>query len=89
MTPLSISLSPPCSILTLVFIFLDQLPPAPPTYDVYASVPSFSTAHPQEQGSLYFFRQRVGLSIEYDKQKIKLAVIIIVNFYKSNFECFW
>ena len=27
------------------------------------------------------------MSIEYDKQKINLAVIIIVNFH--NFECFW
>ena len=29
------------------------------------------------------------MSIEYDKQKINLAVIIIVNFHKSNFEFFW
>ena len=29
------------------------------------------------------------MSIEYDKQKINLAVIIIVNFHKFNFECFW
>ena len=29
------------------------------------------------------------MSIEYDKQKINLAVIIIVNVHKFNFECFW
>ena len=29
------------------------------------------------------------MSIEYDMQKINLAVIIIVNFHKFNFECFW
>ena len=29
------------------------------------------------------------MSIEYDKQKINPAVIIIVNFHKFNFECFW
>ena len=29
------------------------------------------------------------MSIEYGKQKINLAVIIIVNFHKFNFECFW
>ena len=28
------------------------------------------------------------MSIEYEKQKINLAVIIIDNFHKSNFECF-
>ena len=28
------------------------------------------------------------MSIEYGKQKINLAVIIIVNFHKFNFECF-
>ena len=28
------------------------------------------------------------MSIKYDKQKINLAVIIIVNFHKFNFECF-
>ena len=40
------------------------------------------------QGSLDFFRQRIRMSIEYGKQKINLAVIIIVNFHKFNFECF-
>ena len=34
------------------------------------------------QGSLDFLRQRIRMSIEYDKQKINLAVIIIVNFHK-------
>ena len=29
------------------------------------------------------------MSIEYDMPKINLAVIIVVNFHKSNFECFW
>ena len=29
------------------------------------------------------------MSIEYDKQKINLAVIIIANFHNFNFECFW
>ena len=29
------------------------------------------------------------MSIEYGKQKINLAVIIIVNFHKFKFECFW
>ena len=29
------------------------------------------------------------MSIEYGKQKINLAVIIIANFHKLNFECFW
>ena len=29
------------------------------------------------------------MSIEYDMQKSNLAVIIIVNFHKFNFECFW
>ena len=29
------------------------------------------------------------MSIEYSKQKINPAVIIIVNFHKFNFECFW
>ena len=29
------------------------------------------------------------MSIEYDKQKINLAVIVIVNFHKFDFECFW
>ena len=28
------------------------------------------------------------MSVEYDKQKIDVAVIIIVNFHKFNFECF-
>ena len=41
------------------------------------------------QGSLDFLRQRIRMSIEYDKQKINLAVIIIVNFHKFYFECFW
>ena len=41
------------------------------------------------QGSLDFLRQRIRMSIEYDMQKIILAVIIIVNFHKSSFECFW
>ena len=40
------------------------------------------------QGSLDFLRQRIRMSIEYGKQKINLAVIIIVNFHKFNFECF-
>ena len=29
------------------------------------------------------------MSIEYDVQKINLAVVISVNFHKFNFECFW
>ena len=29
------------------------------------------------------------MSIKYDKQKINLAVIILVNFQTFNFECFW
>ena len=41
------------------------------------------------QGSLDFLRQRIRMSIKYDKQKINLSVIIIVNFHKFNFECFW
>ena len=41
------------------------------------------------QGSLDLLRQRIRMSIEYDMQKINLAVIIIVNFHKFNFECFW
>ena len=31
---------------------------------------------------------RIRMSIEYSKQKINPAVIIIVNFHKFNFECF-
>ena len=41
------------------------------------------------QGSLEFLRQRIRMSIEYDKQKINLGATIIVNFHKFNCECFW
>ena len=41
------------------------------------------------QGSLDFLRQRIGCQLNMTSKKINLAVIIMVNFHKFYFECFW